>query len=84
MLQMKNWQTGNKIKNYDKKIAYSERLALEGQQEFNTRWYSPKFSPKMIFAILGLRWFISPLHTVINWKVLFNIIFAVFLQTASR
>jgi len=27
------------------KIAYSERLALEGQQEFNTWWYSPKFSP---------------------------------------
>jgi len=36
-------------------------------------WYSPKFSPKMIFAIFGLWWFIPPLHTVINWKV-FNII----------
>jgi len=28
------------------KIAYSERLVLEGQEEFNTWWYSPKFSPK--------------------------------------
>jgi len=28
------------------KIAYSEWLALEGQQKFNTWWYSPKFSRK--------------------------------------
>jgi len=28
------------------KIAYSERLVLEGQQEFNTWWYSPKFTSK--------------------------------------
>jgi len=27
-------------------LAYSARLALEGQQEFNTWWYSLKFSPK--------------------------------------
>ena len=56
-------------------IVYSEWLALEGQQEFNTWRYSPKFSPKVIFAVFGLRWFISPLHTVINWKwKVFNII----------
>jgi len=36
---MKNWQTGNKKKlKIMTKIAYSERLALEGQQEFNTWW----------------------------------------------
>ena len=38
MLQMKNWQTGNKKVKIMTKIAYSERLALEGQQEFNT-WF---------------------------------------------
>jgi len=36
MLQMKDWQTGNKKLKIMTKIAYSERLALEGQQEFNT------------------------------------------------
>ena len=41
----------------------------------------PQIQPKLIFAAFGLWRFISPLHTVINWKV-FNIIFAVFLQTA--
>jgi len=46
MLQMKDWQTGNKKLKIMTKIAYSERLVLEGQQELNTWWYSPKFSSK--------------------------------------
>ena len=36
MLQMKDCQTGNKKIKIMTKIAYSEQLALEGQQEFNT------------------------------------------------